>query len=264
MPEAEVNGVRLFYEEHGEGPPILCIHGVGSSALAWSSALPALARLGRVIAYDRRGHTRSPLPDRAAATAVAEHTADAAALLDELSASPAAVIGRSYGGGVALELAVRFPDRVRALVLLDGDAPLELSPAYARWLERLTRQVSEAETRDGIDAVGRALTDAAIGTEAWDSFPEAIRRMFTDNGPAILADLRGEWLQIDAAALESLPIPALVVTAADSPPEFRELAEATARALPDSRLTEVPGGHMIDPASSEVVSFLEEVLGGGR
>ena len=63
MPEAHVNGIRLYYEEHGSGAPILCIHGGGSSALMWADAVEELARLGRVIAYDRRGCTRSERPE---------------------------------------------------------------------------------------------------------------------------------------------------------------------------------------------------------
>ena len=57
-----VNGVRLHYEESGAGAPILCIHGGGSSALVWTGTAEGLARLGRVIAYDRRGCGRSERP----------------------------------------------------------------------------------------------------------------------------------------------------------------------------------------------------------
>jgi pimeloyl-ACP methyl ester carboxylesterase len=63
VPEAEVNGIRLYYEEHGEGAPIACIHAGGSTALMWADAVEELARLGRVIAYDRRGCTRSERPE---------------------------------------------------------------------------------------------------------------------------------------------------------------------------------------------------------
>lgn len=128
MAERLVNGVRLYHEEHGSGAPILCIHGGGSSALMWADAVAELARLGRVIAYDRRGCTRSERPEPYERTSVAEQADDAAALLDALAAVPAVVIGRSYGGAVAIDLALRYPDRVRALVLLEGDA-LGLSPA---------------------------------------------------------------------------------------------------------------------------------------
>ena len=72
MPEAEVNGIRLYYEEHGEGPPIACIHGAGSSAVMWGDAVEKLAGLGRVIAYDRRGCGRSERPEPYEQTTVTE------------------------------------------------------------------------------------------------------------------------------------------------------------------------------------------------
>jgi esterase len=111
------NPVRLYYEERGSGTPILCIHGAGGTALAWADAMDELARLGRVIAYDRRGCPRSERPQPYERTSVGEHADDAAALLDALAAAPAIVVGRSYGGTVATDLALRYPDRVRALVL---------------------------------------------------------------------------------------------------------------------------------------------------
>jgi esterase len=82
MPEQVVNGVRLHYEERGEGAPILCIHGAGSSALVWADAAEKLAGIGRVIAYDRRGCARSERPEPYERTSVAEQADDAVALLD--------------------------------------------------------------------------------------------------------------------------------------------------------------------------------------
>ena len=86
MSEIRVNGVSLYFEEHGTGNPILCIHGTGSSALIWSDAVAELARRGRVIVYDRRGCTRSQRPDPYDATTAREHADDAAALLEALGA----------------------------------------------------------------------------------------------------------------------------------------------------------------------------------
>jgi esterase len=132
VPEARVNGVRLYYEQHGHGAPIACIHGGGTSALLWADAVEELARLGRVIAYDRRGCTRSQRPEPYERTSVVEQADDAAALLDALVATPAVVIARSYGGAVAVDLALRYADRVRALLLLEADA-LGLSPSWPSW-----------------------------------------------------------------------------------------------------------------------------------
>jgi pimeloyl-ACP methyl ester carboxylesterase len=75
-----INGVRLFYEVHGAGAPILCIHGAGGTTLAWAEPIANLARLGRVIAYDRRGCARSDRPAYYERTSIAEHADDAAAL----------------------------------------------------------------------------------------------------------------------------------------------------------------------------------------
>ena len=119
MAEQRVNGVNLYYQDHGEGSPIVLIHGCGGSALGFADAVTELAKFGRVTAYDRRGCARSERPEPYERTSVAEHTDDAAVLLDALEATPAIVIGRSYGGTIAADLALRYPDRVRALVLLE-------------------------------------------------------------------------------------------------------------------------------------------------
>jgi esterase len=184
-----VNGVRLYYEEHGEGPPILCVHGAGNSALLWGAAVPELARLGRVIVYDRRGCTRSERPVPYDTTSVGEHADDAAALLDALGATPAAVIGRSYGSEVAIDLALRYPERARALVLLGG-APSSLYAEAAAWEKSLRQRVLTAAAEDP-NSVGETLIRVVLGDGARDRLPAPVRQMFTDNGPAIVAELNG-------------------------------------------------------------------------
>jgi esterase len=262
VPEVEVNGIRLYCEERGEGAPILCIHGGGSSAVMWGEAVGELARLGRVIAYDRRGCARSERPQPYERTTVAEQADDAAALLAALAAAPAVVIGRSYGGAVAIDLALRYPERVRALVLLEGDA-LGLSPAALEWTRGIRDRLRGVAARDGIDAVYEALIGELLGEGAWDSFPEEVRRVLTGNGPALLAELEYVNEEMpDAAAFATIDKPALLVAAEESPPEQRQMTEEMAQALPDARTVLVGGGHLIDPAAPQVLAFIEELLGG--
>lgn len=114
----------------------------------------------------------------------------------------------------------------------------------------------------GVDTVGEALITEVAGESAWHSFPDVWRRVVTDNGPAILAELEGEWwLDAAAAELATIKQPTLLVAAADSPPEFREPIEAMADALPNTRSVLVGGGHIIHPAAPEVLAFMGEVVG---
>ena len=118
MSIAHVNGVALYYEERGGVEPIVCIHGTSSSAAVWGDAVDELAQHGRTISYDRRCCFRSERPEPYV-TNVHQHADDAAELIEALDAAPAIVIGRSYGGETAIDLALRYPERVRALVLLE-------------------------------------------------------------------------------------------------------------------------------------------------
>jgi len=259
MPTIAINGVDLHHEEHGSGDPILCIHGTGSSSALWADAAAALGRRGRTIVYDRRGFSRSGPPTRPAVE-VRVHTEDAAALLEALHAGPAIVIGRSQGGEIAMDLALRHPGRVRALVLLEGGG-LSLSEEVRRWVADLDDRLYAAGAAD-VDTVGRVLIETVLGEGGWDALPEPMRRVFTENGAAILAEERGGLLPVDAGRLTGLTHPALVVAARDSPPPFARHAELVAGLLPAAELAWVDGGHLIGPAHPAVLAFVDRVLTG--
>jgi pimeloyl-ACP methyl ester carboxylesterase len=258
MPESTVNGVRLYYEEHGSGDPILCIHGTSSSALVWrGAAIEALARLGRTILYDRRGCTRSERPEPYE-TSVAQHADDGAALLDALGAGSAVVIGRSYGGGVAVGLALRRPDLVRALVLLEaGDVTID--GEEAAWEAAMRAAVEDAAATDPAGAA-KAMFDSVLGAAVWPSLPEELRGLFAMNSPAVIAEVRGARLEVDALDLARIDVPTLIVSAAASSAAFRRVSELLASGIPGARTTVVEGGHIIDPAEPSVLRFIAEVL----
>jgi pimeloyl-ACP methyl ester carboxylesterase len=257
--DVEINGVRLYVEERGRGDPILGIHGTGSSAMAWREAAETLSALGRFIVYDRRGCARSERPEPYR-TDVREHAQDAAALIRALDAAPAIVIGRSYGGETAVELALAHPELVRALVLLEA-ASLSLDPEAKAWEDALVRRVEEAAERDP-SSVAETFLRVVLGDEGWASLPRRARQMFRDNGPAILAELRGGSFSATEEDLGGISVPALLVAGEDSPEMFGRVTERMAAAIPGSRLERVPGGHLIDPAGSGVLEFVRSVIGG--
>jgi pimeloyl-ACP methyl ester carboxylesterase len=257
MPFVTVNGVRLYYEEHGSGTPILGIHGAGSSAVFWEEAAERLSALGRVIIYDRRGCTRSERPVPYEITSVAEQAEDARALLLELDAAPAVLIGRSYGATVALELALSDPQLVHGAALLEA-GPMGLSPEYDEWFRSLRAKLDDVAAAGRIGAV--AETVALEVFETWDGLPQSFRDVFAENSPALLAEIRGEEALSDNAHLRELAVPALIVSAEDSPRPLQHATAGLVQALPGARVVRVAGGHAIDPAHTSVLEFVSDVL----
>jgi pimeloyl-ACP methyl ester carboxylesterase len=115
MPRVRVNGIDLYFEEHGEGDPLLLIMGWGGNAYTWNPQLPGLAQRYRVIVFDNRGAGRSSAPEEP--YTIAQMAEDALALLDALDIASAPVFGISMGGMIAQEVALKRPDRVEALIL---------------------------------------------------------------------------------------------------------------------------------------------------
>ena len=116
MPGARTNGIELYFERAGSGPPLLFISGTGGDLRAKPNVFDGpLPKSFEVLAYDQRGLGRSEKPDRP--YSMADYADDAAALMADQGWDQARVIGVSFGGMVAQELALRHPGRVARLVL---------------------------------------------------------------------------------------------------------------------------------------------------
>ncbi len=112
----EVNGLRMYYEIHGSGEPLILIHGGAFGIPMFGPTLPELARTRQVIAVELQGHGRTTDIDRPLSyPAMAD---DVAGLMGQLGIDTANVLGVSLGGGVALQFIIRHPERVRKLVLV--------------------------------------------------------------------------------------------------------------------------------------------------
>src|SRR5579871_2513998 len=120
MPYADVNGVHMYYEERGEGPPLVLLHGgLLTIELSFGSVIPVLAEHHRVIAVELQGHGRTADIDRPMAF---EHlAADVVGLLDHLSIGQADVLGFSLGGLTTYELLVHHRGRIRRAVVASAD-----------------------------------------------------------------------------------------------------------------------------------------------
>jgi pimeloyl-ACP methyl ester carboxylesterase len=134
---AVVNGIRLYYETYGSGPPLLLIHGNGGSIWGMRCQIAHFSRSYRVIAADSRAHGKSE--DGSGPLTYEQIASDLAALLTEVNVSSTAVLGQSDGAIVALLLGIRFPSKVNKIV---ANSP-NLWPdetAMAAWVFPLMKQ----------------------------------------------------------------------------------------------------------------------------
>jgi pimeloyl-ACP methyl ester carboxylesterase len=242
---ARSDGCDLYFEERGEGAPILLIHPAGSTAATWGAATGQLARIGRVITYDRRGYARS---GREPARTMSAHTADAAALLEHLRAEPAVVVGTSAGAAIAVDLAVRRSDLVQAVVAHEFPWRFTRHLPTASQVGALARIGSLAFLRRKCDAAEVLLRSAYAyrdGGSAWDAFPEEWRRAGRDNAGAALADFRNSVRSYPSAdELATIEVPVVCSYGERSPDSMFRLVRSLAAAIPTARTHRIEGaGH---------------------
>ena len=240
--------VPLHIESYGVGPALVLQHGFGGSARNFRTQARALSNGRRVVLFDARGHGRSSAPSEASAYDMAEFVGDFAEVVDGASAEPVTSGGLSMGAAVALQHALRHPERVRGLVLAaypssaEDERRREWALGFARAIEERGLDGAGAQfvwgTRSRFDPKGAAL----------------IRQGFLEHSPQALAHILREVLaklpspESLAAELGKLHVPALVIVGAEDR-ESLEPSQALAGALPDARLEVVPdAGHIVNLA----------------
>ena len=244
---AVVNGIDLYYEERGAGPPLLLIHGTGAYAELWSPVLDGLARSFRVIAYDRRGFARSPSTKR---WALSDHARDAAALLDSLGASPATVVGWSGGGVVALDLAASFPERVTGLVLAEPGVHLLLHPTRSSLAMAASSAGQRYVRRDRAEAAATMYRWAGgykTGGNAFDDLPQAWQQQMLAHASSTLREMDQMMRPYPSrATIRSIKCPVSVIEGELSDPTFPVADAFVMRLLPQANRVSLAGaGHFL-------------------
>jgi 3-oxoadipate enol-lactonase len=120
VPKTKVNGIEVHYEVHGVGQPLLLIGGLGSAVSLFTRSIPIFSRDRKVIAFDNRGAGQTDKPD--VPYTIEMMADDAAGLMKALDVKRADVLGVSMGGRIAMDLAIRYPEMTRALILVSTSA----------------------------------------------------------------------------------------------------------------------------------------------
>ena len=228
----------------GKGPPLVLLHGVGLRAEAWAAQIESLSPNGSVIAPDLPGHGESPvLPGQ---PALSDYVDQVAGAIGE----PVYIAGHSMGAMIALDLAVRYPDKVRAVAALNA--------IYRRTVEATSAVQRRAAGLDGVNAAdpsgplarwfGDVASPEALACEAWltDVSPAGYKAAYSvfahEDGPA-------------DAGLTGLRPPALFATGRAEPNSTPAMSHAMAALAPDGRAIILEGAaHMMPMTHPEAVN----------
>ena len=265
MQVAHVNGVDLEFDDRGAGDPVLLISPVLADGFVPLVAQRSLADDYRLIRYHKRGwvgSTHSPPP-----VTVADHAADAAALLDHLGIGRSHLVGHSSGAAVAAQLALDAPDRVATLTLLE--LSLLSVPAGTAFLEQAGPAFEAYTNGDHEDAIARFVS--LVSGMKWERcrqllerrIPGAVAQAVKDADTFFGVELPalGEW-SFGAEQAASIDQPTLSMLGTDTQPLWFQVAEVLTTSLPDVEEQRIQGvGHLLHienpkPVAEVLADFL--------
>ena len=265
FPRFEVDGASLLYRELGCGPPVLLIHGGGTSSGLWGECLDRVAEFARAIAYDQRAFGGS---SGEAAVGVARHGDDAAALIEGLEAAPTNVLAHSFGATIALDLATRHPSLVRSLVLIEPPLDLRLPPPIGMLtvLPRIQLRRLLLGEREAARWFYRWATSRASGGSGFDGLPDDLQEICLANASPLIASWRysseASGRHLPKPGVSSIRCPTTLITGTESQGDFRRTTRRVGRAIPQARTVEVPGAcHLVhNDAPDPVVQAVREAV----
>ncbi len=269
--QLSVNQVELYYQEQGQGTPVVCVHGAMSDLRAWELQRDAIANEHRFIALTQRYFGTAPWADDGAQFSVATHADDLAAFICGLDCGPVDLVGWSYSGAAVLRVALHHPQLVRRLFVYE--------PGLLSWvtdvaeLERAKQDrnamfgaaAAPAKAGDGLNAT-RLLAEAVSATPGYlDSAPPQLRSMLLDNARTVPL-LYGAPLPppITSADLATLRLPVTLARGALTRPFYAIATDAASRCIGGAQHIVMPGvGHFApwqDAAAfnASLLHFLDE------
>jgi pimeloyl-ACP methyl ester carboxylesterase len=246
VPTAQIDGIDLYYERRGTGPPLLLLNGSGATLATSGFLLQPFAERTEVVAHDQRGLGRTAVPP--GPYSMADYAADALGLLDHLGWAEAAVVGISFGGMVALELAVTAPERVARLALACTSAGGAGGASYP--LHELADRPAEERAETFTRILDTRFTPEWLAAHPGDRALAEIASARSDSAAATDEQRRGEREQLEARRhhdvwdrLPRIACPTLVAAGRYDGIAPLANSEAIASRIPGAELRVYEGGH---------------------
>jgi 3-oxoadipate enol-lactonase len=238
MPKISTNGIHLYYEDLGQGQPLVLIHGLGSSTQDWEAQVSEFSRSYRVITLDLRGHGQSDKP--AGPYSISMMSADLSGLFQTLDLPPVHLVGLSLGGGVAFQFVIDFPASVKTLTIVNSGPSLGGTPEEAK--QEIERRVGIVQQM-GMQAMGEALSPALFPKPEQAPLRETFVKRWAANDPQAYIEATRSILGWDMRdRLGEIRCPTLIL-AADQDYTPVAAKEAYVKLIPQAQLVVITDAH---------------------
>ena len=241
--EVHANGMLFHYVDEGTGPAVVLVHGSIGDYREWSQQVGPISERYRVIAYSRRHHwPNSPAAKDSDAT-LERQAEDLEAIIRAFGIAPAHVIGHSYGGATALLLALRRPELVRSLVLVEPAVGGVLGGegregALAEEGRAVRAEMRQAFASGNSERIVKTYASRVAPGEFENASPST-RQMLFANIPAFELDFQSPRPSFTCDDARQIRLPSLVASGGRSALGLQRISEALARCLPDGRLVKI-------------------------
>jgi len=256
---AQVNGYPMAYVEQGVGVPVVLVHGTNGDYRSWTPQMEPLGARFRAIAVSLRHYYPEPW-DGEGEFSARQHVADVIAFIAGLNAGRAFLVGHSRGGHVSMHVALRRPDLLRGLVLVEpGLPPAALLPGspdgerFAAVRRERTRRLTEMVNAGRIDEAVEHFVDAISGPGTYRARSHAANQVTRDNIRTALGEARDTREPVTQEQAATVQLPTLLVGGGKSPPRFAPVLAALESAVPGARLVVIPdAGHTMYRTHADV------------
>jgi pimeloyl-ACP methyl ester carboxylesterase len=234
---AHINAAAMTYAEHGQGTPLVLVHGSLCDCRYWKAQLGPLGRHFRVLAPSLRHYW--PQQWDGGTFSIDQHVDDLLEFIDAVGEGAAHVVGHSRGARIALEAALREPRRVRTLTLAD---PGRLAPApsgddRAGFRHRALKLVDEGRLDDGLGL----FVDTVSGQDTWRRMVPWFQEMVRDNASTLRAQASEIIKPLSRERVEKLAMPLLLIGGALSPEPYPEVVNMLAEWVPSAHKEIIAG-----------------------
>ncbi len=284
---ASIDGTTLAYEENGNGAPVVFVHGTASDLRTWKYQIPSIGGSYRAIAYSRRYARPNDDIKPGVDDQMHPHVDDLVAFLKTIDATPAHLVGSSWGAFICLLTAIRYPEAVRSLVLEEPPAPTlfvsRTPPPPFELLRLLVRRPRSALAlvKFGAQTVGPAekafrrgddetavstFGRGVLGEKSFRRLPDDRKQQMRENVATARAQLLGAGFPpLEDNDVRGVRVPTLLATGERSPSIFLRITDRLQELLPNVERVTIPGAsHLMheenaDETNRAILRFLAQM-----